>query len=96
MVSWPHIGVRRVASDSRFEPVLKVLLSINNTSPKLAVGRAIPEQAQLRQRARREAQNLRGLAGGQRNRISRHLSLTVNHPDPPAMSGKLVKRPAMK
>src|SRR5262249_3471786 len=72
------------ASSHAFE----VFPAVDKAPPELAVDGAGPAQPQLRQRARRQSQDLGGLTGGQRDRIvSRHQSLTTNQPAPPAMRG---------
>jgi len=83
----PRIGVRSIASNTGFEPRFEVIPAVNNAPPELAVNGAIPAQAQLRERARREPHKLGGLVRRQCDRIAdRHLSLTENQPDSPAVS----------
>ena len=61
----------------------EVFPAVDNAPPEPAVDGAVPAQPQLRQRARRQSQDLGGLTGGQRDRIvSRHQSLTTNQPAP--------------
>jgi hypothetical protein len=74
--------VLRATRDSSH--AFEVFPAVDNAPPELAVDGAVPAQLQLRQRARRQSQDLGGLTGGQRDRIvSRHQSLTTNQPDPP-------------
>jgi hypothetical protein len=81
-------GVRGIPSNAGFEPRFEVLHPINNSPPELAVDGTIPAQAQFRQGAGSQPQDLRRGVGGQCDRIAgRHESLTTNQPDNPGNRG---------
>jgi hypothetical protein len=68
------------------EPRFEVFPSVNNSSPQLAVDRAIPGQAQFRKGTNGQAEEFCCRFGGQcESVVDRHCSLTTYQPDNPAM-----------